>query len=147
MLKRLSHDYWHPSVQRPYVRTVLAFLLAPVIVAAIAALCMFVLETVLSGELSGSDSRTLDVLPYMLIASYVILLTIGLVMFLLLWALRCKSKTKFVVAGMIVGLLAGLASPLISGQPMGFVPIIVMTVYFGIALLVVRQIAGIRRIG
>ncbi len=147
MLKRLSRDYWHPSVRRPYLRTLLAFVLAPVIVTAIMALCMFVLETMLSGELSTDNSRTLVLMPYMLVASYAILLTLGLVMFAILWSVRCKSKLKFIAAGMAVGLLAGLASPLISGQPMGFVPIIVMTIFFGIAMLVVRQIAGIRRVG
>jgi hypothetical protein len=126
----------------------LAFLIAPVAVVALLLLLLFGAEVAFGGGTDIATSRALGVAPYLLAGTLIIFWTGGLIAFLLLWAIRMRRRRAYAVAGMTVGLIAALAVPLFSGQAqsVGPVPIIVMTVHFGIVMLFLRWIAGVRSI-
>lgn len=146
MLTRLSRDYWPSDVLRPLLRVVMAFVFAPVVVSGILLLCLFGMETVLSGDMSYAAERAVGLGPLLLVATYVILLSAGLVTFLLLWSLQQRSHRAYLLAGLLLGVLAGLGSPVIGGPPTALPLLLVLAFYFGLLMLVFRWIAGVRRV-
>lgn len=146
MFNRLSRDYWPPETTYPLLRLGAAFVLAPLIVVAVVLLCLFVLDVAISGEADIALYRVLEYGPFLLVATYALLLALGLPVFLALWTTRLRGRRAFVLSGAIVGLIAALCAPFLVGESVGLVSTLVMTLHFGLVMLMVRMISGVRRV-
>jgi hypothetical protein len=146
MFNDLSRDYWPAETKAPLLRTGLAFLVAPAITVAILLLLMVGAEVAFSSDTDMARSRALGVAPYLMVGTCIIVWTGGLAAFLILWSLRKRGRRHYLLAGLVVGLLAALALPLLSAQSVGVAPVIVMTVHVGAVFLILRRLAGVRRL-
>ena len=146
MFNSLSREYWPAEVKAPLLRTGLAFVVAPVLVVALLLLLLFAAEVAFSSDATMATSRAIGVAPYLMAGTCIILWTGGVLVFLILWSMRLRGRGAYLLAGVTVGLIAALAVPLLSAQPVGVVPVIVMTVHMGVVLLVLRWLSGVRRL-
>ena len=146
MVHGLSRDYWPAGTRYPLLRTAAAFLVAPVLTAALTILAMVVLESALTGRFDLASMRSLQVAPIVLVGSYVLALSIGIVGFLGLWAFRLRSRWVYALAGMGLGLVFALCTRFFGLPPVGPVPVMVMAVHCAIFMLILRALAGVRRI-
>ena len=146
MVRGFSRDYWPAGTAYPLLRTALTFLVAPMLAAAVTVLAMVLLEVVLTRRFEIGDLRSLQVAPMVLVGSYVLALSIGIVAFLALWSLRYRSRRTYALAGILSGLAFALCTPLFGLPPVGPVPVAVMAVHCAIFMLFLRAVAGVRRI-
>ncbi len=154
MFKPLSRDYWPAEVTMPLLRTGGAFLFAPVFGVALFLLLMFGVDVAFSSDASMATSRAVGVAPYLMAGTCSILWTAGVIAFLLLWSLRKHGRRHYLLAGVVVGLIMALALPIVGEQPrdadpdatISVVSVVVMTIYFGLMLIIVRWLSGVRRL-
>ncbi len=146
MVHGLSHDYWPVEAKHVFLRTVLSFLLAPVLAAAILFLMLLTLEMALLGSIDIGRSRTVQVAPIILIGSIIVTLTGGVLAFLALWSLRLRGRLHYALAGMIMGAALAFIFLIARSEPIHPTAIVLATIHLGIVMLVLRALAGIRRI-
>ena len=146
MVHGLSRDYWPVGAKHVWLRTVLAFVLSPILAAGVTVLAMVVLEVSMSRNFDIAAMRSPQVAPMVLVGSFILAFTVGAVAFLALWALRLRGRLAYALAGIGLGLVFAMCTPFFGLPPVGPVPIIVMSVHFAIFMLIFRAIAGIRRI-
>ena len=146
MIQGLSRDYWPAGTSYPLVRTVLAFLIAPVLAAAILTAVLFAVEVVIVGSMDIARSPTLQYAPIILVGSIVVTLTGGVAVFLALWALRLRGKRHYAVAGMVVGALLAATFLSARSEPLHPITIAMAMIHLGIVMLVLRAVAGVKRI-
>jgi len=146
MVNGLSREYWPVGTKHVLLRTVLAFLVAPILAAGVTLLAMVVLEVALSRSFDIASMRSLQVAPWVLVGSFMLGLTAGLLAFLILWSLRQRGRVMFVLTGVVTG--AGFATCIsfFGERTIGVVPVIVMAIHLGIFMLILRAIAGVKRI-
>jgi|GEM_PF-4915535 len=146
MVNGLSRDYWPKETQYVIGRVALAFLLSPLVIVAVLLLLLLLAEMLFSGDFDLGQSRALSFGVVVLAGTYVILLSAGMIAFLILWSLRLRGRLAYLLAGMIVGIVCALAAPVFGTAPVGWVPVVIFTVQFGLLMLVFRAIAGVRRL-
>jgi len=146
MVNGFSRDYWPAETSHVLLRTAAAFLIAPVLAAGITSLAMLVLEVSLSRNLDIASMRSLQVVPMVLVGSFILAFGIGVPAFLILWSLRLRGRMAYALAGIVLGFAFALVTPFFGLPSVGIVPVIVMSVHFAIFLLIFRAIAGVRRI-
>lgn len=146
MINGLSRDYWPIDTSHVPLRTAVAFLFAPILAAGVTLLAMIVLEVSLSRNLDIASMRSLQVAPMVIVGSYILALSVGMIAFLALWSLRLRGRMAYAIAGVILGFGFAMLTPLFGLPRVGVVPVIVMSVHFAIFMLIFRAIAGIRRI-
>ncbi len=146
MVHGLSRDYWPVEAKHVFLRTVLAFVLAPVLAAAILFVMLLTLEMMLLGSIDIGRSRTVQVAPIILIGSVIVTLTGGVLAFLVLWSLRLRGRVQYAVAGMVMGAVLAMIFLIARSEPIHPTAIILATIHLGIVMLVLRALAGVRRI-
>lgn len=143
--RRLSRDYFAPQKGWPWTRLILAAALTPIGSALIITLLM---AGVAAYAPHAADWPFQAPAPFFfeLALELAFFALVGIVpVFLLLWSLRLKSQTAFVVGGLCAGLIGAGTSYLrfgdISGSQIG------IAVGLGVFLaLFFRALAGIRRL-
>jgi len=146
MLNGLSRDYWPEETRRVALRTILAFLVAPILAAGITVLAMIVLEVALSRNFDILSTRSLQVAPWVLVGSFILGLSAGVIAFLGLWTLRMRGRMVFALTGLILGAGFAVCVSFFGARPLGVVPVVVMAIHLAIFMLILRAIVGIRRI-
>jgi len=128
------------------LRTVAALALAPILAAGITVLAMMIMEIALSRTFDIASMRSLQVAPWVLVGSFILGLTAGVLAFLMLWTLRMRGRLVFALVGLALGAGFAVCVSFFGSRDLGVVPVVVMAVHLAIFMLVFRAIAGIRRI-
>jgi len=128
------------------LRTVAALALAPILAAGITVLAMMIMEIALSRTFDIASMRSLQVAPWVLVGSFILGLTAGVLAFLMLWTLRMRGRLVFALVGLALGAAFAVCVSFFGSRDLGVVPVVVMAVHLAIFMLVFRAIAGIRRI-
>ena len=146
MVWGLSRDYWPVGTRHVALRTVAALALAPILAAGITVLAMMIMEIALSRTFDIASMRSLQVAPWVLVGSFILGLTAGVLAFLMLWTLRMRGRLVFALVGLALGAGFAVCVSFFGSRDLGVVPVVVMAVHLAIFMLVFRAIAGIRRI-
>lgn len=146
MVNGFSRAYWPADTSHVLLRTAAAFLFAPILAAGVTLLAMVVLEGALSRTLDIASMRSLQVAPWVVVGSFILGLTAGMIAFLALWSLRMRGRMAYALAGLVLGAGFAICVSLFGEQDLGVVPVTVMAIHLAIFMLIFRAIAGVRRI-
>jgi len=146
MVWGLSRDYWPVGTRHVALRTIAAFAIAPILAAAILLTILLILEMVLAGRIDIWQSQTWYYAPIILIGSFTVTLSGGVLAFLLLWSLRLRGRLGYILAGFAVGASLSFMFLVARDEPIALTSIALATIHLGVVMLVFRAIAGIRRI-
>lgn len=146
MFYKLSRDYWRPTVRRPLLRTVLAFLIAPLPVTAIFLGISWFLMAQMTGSYGIATEQVMGHAGTVCVGTYVVALTGGVLAFLLLWSMRLRGFIDYLISGLTLGAAAGAAPALFAGEPVRIIPVCVLAVTGALLLMFIRIISGVRSI-
>lgn len=139
----LRSDYWPRRVRRPLVRLAVAAVLTPPMAALALALGVFLIETL------APHPRPWPFQPpapffFMLTTEFYFFALVGVApVFLLLWSLRLRSHSAFILGGVIGGAL-GAAALSLRFDEMDAIQFMI-AIALGVALaLTLRSLAGVR---
>lgn len=142
LFKPLDRSYWPDHIRRPYLRLLLASIVAPA--PAAFASTVFAWWIYQSEGPETAMSGAIGIGVYVLIGLYIITIVGGAVMIPYLWSTRRRSFWPWVFGGAVAGAAAAAIGLVVAERAFSLVPVIVLATLGAAAFLTMRWVAGIR---
>ena len=138
-----TRSLWPASVRSPYVRLVVALVVAPMLIAALLTVAAFLIAGMTEPTQSDVIAVTLEQSLVLTAAVIAFTATFGLLGVLILWATAQRGLLIWVLAGAILGTLAGAILAFgFMGAP-HWVFLAITAVIGWILFVLIRRVAGV----
>ncbi|MEM0944256.1 MAG: hypothetical protein AAGI70_09940, partial [Pseudomonadota bacterium] len=138
-------SFWPDEVERPYLRLILALLLAPLIWSLVATAFAFAVVALTSPSMDAAVAYMVEVTLTAMGLMFGFTLTLGLLGILVLWMLDQRSSLAWALSGAIFGAVGAVLNGFLVQDGQFDRALLLIFVIIGWSLfLTIRWIAGIR---